>query len=158
MRHSVFGRKLSRTSDERKRLFTVLVRDIFKRDRIVTTIAKAKAVQPIVEKLITKAKAGGEINRRRIQALFSDRVLTDRLLDEAKTRFAKRNSGYTRIIKLGKRLGDATDTVLFSFVDDRVITEVIAPKKEKQAITKKEEVKVKKSASKKVVKKAVKKA
>jgi large subunit ribosomal protein L17 len=158
MRHSVYGRKLSRTKDARKRLFTGLVRDLFAHDRIVTSVAKAKAVQPIVEKLITKAKAGGEVNHRRIEALLLDRALTNTLFDEVKTRFAKRNSGYTRIIKLGKRMGDATNTALFSFVDERVKTEVIAPKKEGKNETKKVEAKGKKPAVKKVVKKTVKKA
>ena len=157
MRHSVFGRKLSRTNDERKRLFAGLVRDMFLRDKIITSIAKAKAAAPIVEKLITKAKAGGEVNRRQVEAFLSDRFLATRLLEETKTRFGSRTSGYTRITKLGKRMGDNTDTALLSFVDERVKTEVVAPvavKKEKET----KEKTVKKPAGKKAAKKTAKKA
>jgi large subunit ribosomal protein L17 len=162
MRHSVFGRKLSRTTDERKRLFTGLVRNLLVCDKIVTSIAKAKAIQPIVEKLITKAKTGTDVNRRYIMGVLGDRSLTVRLIEETKTRFAPRTSGYTRIIKLGKRMGDATDTVLLSFVDERVTADVIAPKTQKEAPAKKEkvekQVKTKKTVPKKSTKKTAKKA
>ena len=126
MRHSVYGRKLSRTKNERRRLFAGLVRDLFIRDGIVTTLAKAKAVQPIVEKLITKAKTGTEFKRRQVDAVVTDRQLTASIFEAAKTRFANRTSGFTRIIKLGKKRGDATDTALLSFVDERVVVETIA--------------------------------
>ncbi len=149
MRHSVFGSKLSRNAGERKRLFTVLVRDFITHDVMVTSLVKAKTVQPIIEKLVTRAKAGGDINKRRIMAVLGDRELTNRLIDEAKTRFANRTSGFTRLIKVGKRMGDSTDTAQLSFVDARVITEVIAPKKE----TNKEAKEVKKE-KKEPVKKA----
>jgi large subunit ribosomal protein L17 len=159
MRHSVFGRQFSRNSGQRKRLFTGLVRDLFVRDAIVTTVAKAKAVQPIVEKLITKAKTGTEVNRRYILGVFQDKSLAVRLMDEAKTRFTARTSGYTRIIKLGKRGSDASDMAHFSFVDARVMTSVIAPKKSGVAKETKPEKKIKvtKPAVKKTVKKTVKK-
>jgi len=153
MRHSVFGRKFSRTADERKRLFTGLVRNLLVGDKIITSIAKAKAIQPIVEKLITKAKTGTDVNRRYIMGVLGDKSLTVRLMEETKTRFASRSSGYTRIIKLGKRMGDATDTVLLSFVDERVATTVIAPKTAKAAPAKKEKVE-KKVKTKKTAKKA----
>jgi large subunit ribosomal protein L17 len=129
MRHSVFGRKFSRTKNERRRLFAGLVRDLLIRDRITTTVAKAKAVQPIIEKLITKAKKGTEAHKRQVVAVLTDRPLTEALFEQAKTRFASRTSGFTRIIKVGKRLGDATDTAMLSFVDEKIVTEVIKPKK-----------------------------
>ena len=162
MRHSVFGRKLSRTKNERRRLFAGLVRDLIIRDGITTTIAKAKAVQPVIEKLITKAKKGDEANRRRVDAVLTDRTITARLFEEAKTRFASRTSGFTRIIKLGKRRGDATDTALLSFVDERVVVEAIAPKSPsrrsaeevEKTVVKKPAVKVKKTVSKNQAKKA----
>ena len=127
MRHSVFGRKLSRTKNERRRLFAGLIRDLLIRDRITTTVAKAKTVQPIIEKLITKAREGSEANRRRVLAVLTDRRLTEKLFDEAKTRFANRTSGFTRIIKAGVRRGDATQTAMLSFVDERVVVEVVKP-------------------------------
>lgn len=132
MRHSVFGRKLSRTKNERRRLFAGLIRDLLIHDKIVTSVAKAKTVQPIVEKLITKAREGSEANRRRVLAVLSDRGLTDKLFDEAKTRFTTRTSGFTRIIKAGLRLGDATQTAILTFVDERLIVEVVKSEKEEK--------------------------
>jgi large subunit ribosomal protein L17 len=139
MRHSVYGRKLSRTKNERRRLFAGLVRDLFIRDGITTTLAKAKAVQPIVEKLITKAKVGTEFKRRQVDAVLTNRILTASIFEAAKTRFANRTSGFTRIIKLGKKRGDATDTALLSFVDQKVEVETIQPKE----VVKTEKVKAK---------------
>ncbi len=127
MRHSVFGRKLSRTKNERRRLFAGLMRDLILHGRISTSFAKAKAVQPAIEKLITKAKAGTDAKRRLMTAVLMDRTLTAMLADDAKTRFSTRNSGYTRIIKLGQRKSDATEMVVLEFVDEKVITEQIAP-------------------------------
>lgn len=127
MRHNVFGRKLSRTKNERRRLFAGLTRDLLIHNTITTTVAKAKAVQPLIEKLLTKAKDGSDANRRRVMSIITNRTLTNKLFEEAKTRFAKRTSGFTRIIKAGKRMGDATDTAMLSFVDERVVAEVIAP-------------------------------
>ena len=141
MRHSVYGRNFSRTSDEKKRLFTGLVRSLLLSGSIVTTIAKAKAVQPMVEKLVTRAKLGKQSDLRRVLRVIPDRVIAKRLMEDAKTRFAGRTSGYTRIIKLGKREGDATEMVQFSFVDARVVTEIIAPKKEAVKKTVKKSVK-----------------
>jgi large subunit ribosomal protein L17 len=159
MRHSVYGRNFSRTSDEKKRLFTGLVRSLLISGSIVTTFAKAKAVQPMVEKLVTRAKMGKPSDLRRVMRTIPDREIAKRLMEEAKTRFAGRNSGYTRIIKLGKRDGDATEMVQLSFVDARVVTEVIAPKKEVAKVEKPIESRGARSGSvrKKTVKKTVKK-
>lgn len=129
MRHSVFGRKLSRTKNERRRLFAGLTRDLLVRDRIVTTLAKAKAVQPLVEKLVTLAREGSETSRRRAIAVLTDRPLTDTLFAQAKSRFVSRTSGFTRIIKSAVRRGDATQTAILSFVDERIETPVEKPKK-----------------------------
>jgi large subunit ribosomal protein L17 len=145
MRHSVFGRKFSRTKNERRRLFAGLVRDLLIRDRITTTVAKAKAVQPIIEKLITKAKKGTDAHKRQVVAVLTDRPLTEALFEQAKTRFSSRTSGFTRIIKVGRRLGDATNTAMLSFVDEKIVTEVIKPKKaEAEPATKETPVKAQK--------------
>lgn len=163
MRHSVFGRKLSRTKNERRRLFAGLLRDLILHNAISTSIAKAKAVQPIVDKLITKAKLGKDSDRRNVTAVLIDRKLTEKLFDDANTRFSTRNSGYTRIIKLGKRKSDATEMCMLSFVDENIVVEQIAPKKTavvapiKKAAEKKVEAKEVKKEVKKTVKK-VKKA
>lgn len=128
MRHNVFGRNMSRSTDERKRLFRGLVRDLIIHDRIVTTLAKAKAVQSLAEKIVTKAKEGTDVRKRQVFSLIEDTQAVRKLFDEAKTRFTKRNSGYTRIIKLGVRVGDNTEKAQLSFVDEVEKTEVLAPK------------------------------
>lgn len=155
MRHSVYGRKLSRTKNERRRLFAGLMRDLILHGRITTSVAKAKAVQPSIEKLITKAKVGTDAKKRLMTAVLMDRTLSEILIDDAKTRFANRNSGFTRIIKLGKRKSDATDLAVLEFVDEKVVTEQIAPVSAKAAKT--ETVEKKPEAKKTVAKKTEKK-
>lgn len=156
MRHGYFGRNLSRSSDEKKQLFRILANELIMHGSIQTTIAKAKAVQPVVDKLITRAKKGENQRRTLLMDLpYPDAV--KKLLTDAQTRFGARNSGYTRIIKTNIRRGDATQQVLLSFVDAPV--EIIAPKTEKGKVTKpskkekpevkKEEIKAKKRAPKK---------
>ena len=128
MRHRVFGRKLSRDTDERRRLFAGLARDLFLNDRLQTTVAKAKAVQPMVDKLITTAKTGGNLAYRRILKIFDDKRVTMRVLEYAKTRFDKRVSGYTRLYKIGTRRGDGAEVVLMRFVDELVTPEPVRMK------------------------------
>ena len=94
----------------------------------MTTLAKAKAVQPIIEKLISKAKKGAETHRRQVLAVLPERTLVAKLFIDGKTRFGSRTSGFTRIIKAGLRQGDATQTAILSFVDDKVV----APKSPKK--------------------------
>lgn len=134
MRHSVFGRKLHRTVDERRRLFMVLLRSLFGHGKIVTTVAKAKAVRPMAEKLITKAKNASNADMMQIRKVLADRVTVSLLMDWAKTRFAKRTSGFTRMIRVGRRLGDASETVELSFVDalpeKQKVTKIEVVKKE----------------------------
>lgn len=128
MRHAYFGRKLSRTKNERRRLFQGLARELFKHGEIQTSLAKAKAVQPLVEKLITLAKRSGQQGKIKILQVLADKNLTKRLLDEAKTRFSSRSSGFTRIVKLGIRQGDGTQKALLGFVDKAAETLILAPK------------------------------
>ncbi len=95
----------------------ILARELIEHGQIVTTFAKAKAVAPLVEKLITRAKKGGESDKRLVFRVLADKTSTASLMDFAKTRFASRTSGFTRIVKLGPRLGDATEAAMLSFVD-----------------------------------------
>jgi large subunit ribosomal protein L17 len=121
MRHSVFGRKFSRTKNERKRLLQGLVRDLLIRGSVRTSLPKAKAAQPMIEKLITKAKDGSAASVNQIEKVLASKDIERALLADAKTRFAGRNSGFTRIIRLGKRAGDATEEVLMQLVDEKPI-------------------------------------
>lgn len=154
MRHSYFGKKLSRTSNERQSLFRNQMRSMVIHGAIKTTKTKAIAVRSDVERLITKAKKGTDAMRRDVLATLADRKLTDQLMEMAKTQFSSRDSGYTRIVKLGTRRGDATETVLLSFVDERVVAEVVVPAtKGKATITKASTVEEKVEPKKRVVKK-----
>ncbi len=134
MRHAVFGRKFSRTKNERRRLLQGLVRDVIVRGSIKTTVAKAKAVQPLVEKLVTKAKKGDRASKIQLGKVIDHDLIEKQLLNDAKTRFGSRQSGFTRIVRLGSRTGDAAEEVLLQFVDERIVAEVVAPKEEKAAV------------------------
>jgi large subunit ribosomal protein L17 len=103
---------------------------------IKTTRAKAQAVRSELEKLITKAKKGTEAMKRDILSRLNDRKITNQLMEMAKTQFGNRNSGYTRMVKIGPRQGDATEMVVLSFVDEKVVTEVLEPKKPEAGKTK----------------------
>ena len=106
------------------------MRDLLIHGTIKTSVAKAKAAQPMIEKLITKAKNGSRASLNQIKKVLASKDIENALLADAKTRFASRNSGFTRIIHLGKRMGDATEEVLFQLVDERVKVEVVKPKVE----------------------------
>ncbi len=106
MRHRVSGRKFDRPSDERRALFRILVADLIRHERLKTTEAKAKEVRPLAEKLITLGKDGSLHARRQALAYVNDKDVVKKLFEEIAPRFASRPGGYTRIIKLGPRLGD----------------------------------------------------
>ena len=126
MRHGVAGKKLGRTSSQRKALRTTLVRQLFEHERIQTTQAKALAFRGDAEKLITLAKKGNDgdqiqkMNAARLASsrLGNDREITKKLFDDIAPRFANRNGGYTRMIKLGPRKGDSAEMVLIELVSD----------------------------------------
>jgi large subunit ribosomal protein L17 len=120
MRHRYFGRKFSRTKNERHRLFLGLLRDLIIHGRIITTLSKAKAVQPLIEKMISKAKKAKDDTGASLYVIrrtLSDKAVIKHLLEDAKYRFVSRSSGFTRIIKIGPRLGDTAHKVVLEFVD-----------------------------------------
>ncbi|MBM4451134.1 MAG: 50S ribosomal protein L17 [Chloroflexi bacterium] len=106
MRHKLSGRKLSRPTSQRWALYRNLVTDLFRYEKIVTTEAKAKEVRSLAEKMITLGKEGSLASRRRVLAFVYNKKVVDKLFDELATRYAERAGGYTRIVKLGPRLGD----------------------------------------------------
>ncbi len=117
MRHRRDRRKLSRDSAHRKALFMNLSREVLNHERIKTTEAKAKAVKPEVEKLITLAKHGNLHARRQAMArLGQDKFVVYKLFEEIAPRYAERPGGYTRILKLGPRMSDSTEMVLLELV------------------------------------------
>ena len=102
------GKRFGSDSSHQKAMFANMVASLIESHEgaIVTTEAKAKALRPVVEKVITKAKKGGLHNHRQVLGFLRDRHATTRLFDEIGPRYADRNGGYTRILKLGPRHGD----------------------------------------------------
>src|ERR671917_296524 len=117
MRHQRTRNKLSRSASHRKALFMNLSREVFNHERIKTTEAKAKAVAPEVEKLITLAKRGDlHARRQALSALGQDKFIVYKLFEEIAPRYAERPGGYTRIVKLGQRRSDSTEMVYLELV------------------------------------------
>ena len=118
MRHGVAGRHLGRNAAQRKALFRNLVRELYLHERIITTEAKARSVRADAEKLITKAKHGISTDgyrvhaQRQVVAYLNDKTVAKKVFDAFAPRYAARNGGYTRMIKIGKRQGDAADMVV----------------------------------------------
>ena len=117
MRHRVGGRKLQRTSAHRAALFRNMAAALIKHEQITTTVAKAKELRPYVEKLITLAKKGGLSNRRLAHARLLDDAQLVKLFDVLAARYGARNGGYTRVIKAGIRMSDASPMAIIEFVD-----------------------------------------
>ncbi|MBI4172581.1 MAG: 50S ribosomal protein L17 [Actinobacteria bacterium] len=117
MRHQRAGRKLGRDSSHRKALYSNLAGALIVHGRIETTEAKAKAVKPFAEKMITLGKRGDLAARRLALAELRSQDVVHQLFAEVAPRFAERSGGYTRIVKLGPRQGDAADMVFLEFVD-----------------------------------------
>ena len=117
MRHAKQRNKLSRDSAHRRSLLRNLSRDVIQHERITTSQAKAKAVKPKVEKLITLGKRGDQHARRQAMSeLGQDKFLVHKLFEEVAPRYADREGGYTRIIKLGPRRSDSTEMVFLELV------------------------------------------
>lgn len=116
MRKNVFGRQLKRDHNERKALFKSLASELVMHESIKTTEAKAKAVRPLVEKLITKARLGGLHAERHLRAYLHEPAVR-RIIDEVAPRFIGRNGGYTRIIKMPNRLNDNAEVVMLEWVE-----------------------------------------
>ena len=117
MRHQKTRHKLSRDTAHRKALLRNLCKEVIQHERIKTTEAKAKAVKPEVEKLITLAKRGDlHARRRALSELGQDKFTVYKLFEEVAPRYSERPGGYTRILKLGARSGDATEMVYLELV------------------------------------------
>jgi large subunit ribosomal protein L17 len=117
MRHQKTRNKLSRDSAHRKALLMNLSKELIEHERIKTTQAKAKAVKPEIEKLITLAKRGDlHARRQALSTLAQDKFAVHKLFEEVAPRYAERPGGYTRILKIGQRPGDATEMVFLELV------------------------------------------
>ncbi len=121
MRHNVSGYKLKRNLGSRKALFKGMVTSVIEHERIVTTVPKAKAVQPLVEKMITLAKRDTLHTRRQAAAFLETPAAVKKLFDKLGTRFGQRNGGYTRVVRLGNRKGDGAEQAMLELVGSELV-------------------------------------
>ena len=146
MRHQKKTIKLGRTADHRRALLANQVCALIQHQRITTTLAKAKAVRPLAERMVTLGKNGSIHARRRALAVLRQKDVVKKLFDDIAQRSAERNGGYTRIVKLGARKSDSARMAFIEWVDVEHIVEE-KPKKEKKAKRKEPEEKLQETAS-----------
>jgi large subunit ribosomal protein L17 len=123
MRHQKKTVKLGRTAEHRKALLANQVCSLIEHQRIKTTLAKAKAVRPLAEKMVTLGKQGSVHARRTAFAVLRQKNAVKKLFDDIAPRSAERNGGYTRIIRLGVRKSDAAKVAFIEWVDAPVVVE-----------------------------------
>lgn len=130
MRHKVSGAKLGRTTSHRRAMFRNMVTSIIIEDRIETSVPKAKAVRPIVEKMITLGKRGDLAARRQAAAYLMTSEAVDRLFDTVAPRFGDRKGGYLRIVRTGWQKGDGTEKAFIELLGSE---QVLDEKRQKRA-------------------------
>jgi len=139
MRHRVKGRKLGRTASHRKATLIALTTALLRHKRIKTTLAKAKETRGMVEKLITKARKGDLHSQKQVMDVIKDKEVVKELFAEIIPKVGDRPGGYTRVIKLGNRLGDAASMAVIELVDyNDIITAKAEEKKEEKEVKAKE--------------------
>lgn len=117
MRHACAGRQFGRNSGHRKALLRTLVRSLLRNEKIETTVAKAKEIRPLAEKMITLAKRGDLHARRQAMSFIQDESVVRGLFADIAPRFAGRNGGYTRIVPTRQRIGDAASMAVIELVE-----------------------------------------
>jgi large subunit ribosomal protein L17 len=133
MMHNRAGRKLRRTTSHRLAMFSNQLASLMTHERIQTTLTKAKELRPLAERLITVAKSDGVAARRRVAQWIPDRTTVKKVFEKIAPRFVDRPGGYTRILRLGARRGDAAEAAILEFVDFRFEAKEKAPRKESMA-------------------------
>jgi len=133
MRHKYAGYKLKRPVDSRNALLRNLTTSVIEHERIVTTVPKAKAVRPWVEKMITLAKQDTLHSRRQAAMILRTPASVKKLFDTLGTRFGQRNGGYTRITKLGPRKGDGAEQAMLELVGSELVKRAAERAKRKEA-------------------------
>ena len=146
MRHRVKGRKLGRTASHRKATLIALATSLLKHKRIKTTLAKAKEARSFVEKLITKAKKNDLQAQKQVIEFIKDKETVKELFAEIIPKIGDRPGGYTRVIKLGNRLGDAASMALIELVD---YNDILNAKDEERKAARETKAKEKKKAEEK---------
>lgn len=132
MRHLNAGRKLSRKPAHRRALLRNLVTSFLEHERLVTTLPKAKELRPLAEKMITLGKHDTLHSRRQVQAYVLKEAVAKRVFDTIAPRFAARQGGYSRIVKLGNRKGDGADVAVIELIG----SDLAAKKAQKEAAAK----------------------
>ena len=117
MRHKIAGRKLDRSTSHRTAMYRNLVTDLMVHEKLTTTEAKAKEVRGLAEKMITLSKNNNIHSRRQALSYIWDKKAVEKLFTELAPRFTERPGGYTRIVKLGPRLGDGAEMVRLELVE-----------------------------------------
>ena len=117
MKHNVTQKKLNRTTSHRKALLMNLSNALIKHEQITTTLPKAKALRPFVEKIITLGKNGDLTSRRKAISILQDDKNIKKIFDIIADRYKERSGGYTRIVKIGNRFGDNAPTAIIELVD-----------------------------------------
>jgi large subunit ribosomal protein L17 len=130
MMHNRAGRKLRRTTAHRLAMFSNQLASLMTHERIQTTISKAKELRPLAERLITTAKNDGVAARRRVYQWIPDHTTVKKIFETLAPRFVDRPGGYTRILKLGARRGDAAEAAILEFVDFKFQPKEKGPRKE----------------------------
>jgi large subunit ribosomal protein L17 len=130
MQHNRAGRKLRRTTSHRLAMFSNQLASLMTHERIQTTISKAKELRPLAEKLITAAKNDDVAARRRVYRWIPDHLTVKKVFETIAPRFVDRPGGYTRILKLGARRGDAAEAAILEFVDYKFEAKEKGPRKE----------------------------
>jgi len=145
MKHRVAGRKLGRTTEHRIALLRNLSTALFDKEKITTTLAKAKELRPFAEKLVTLSKKETLHARRQVLRHIHNRTVVAKLFDTLSARYAQRPGGYTRILKLGPRRGDNAEMAIIELVGAKESEEAPKPKKRKAASKKAKASKKKKT-------------
>ena len=133
MMHNRAGRKLRRTTSHRLAMFSNQLESLFTHERIQTTLPKAKELRPLAEKLITAAKSDDLTARRKVARWVPDRTTVKKVFEVLAPRFVDRPGGYTRILRLGQRRGDAAEAAILEFVDYKFEVREKGPRKESLA-------------------------
>ncbi len=133
MRHGTAGRQFGRNSGHRKALLRTLVTSLLRHERIETTVAKAKEIRPLAEKMITLGKRGDLHARRQAMSFIQDEGVVRGLFTDVAPRFSARNGGYTRIVRTRTRMGDAAPMAVIELVERQKKEAVKAPAEKKKS-------------------------
>lgn len=136
MRHRLAGKKLGRTSSHRMAMLRNMVTELLDKEKITTTISKAKALRPFTEKMITLGKRGSLHARRQALSVIRKKSVVHKLFDSLGPRYADRNGGYTRIVRLGYRKGDSAERALIELVGSDVSEETVEKEASKKSQSK----------------------